>query len=109
MSESLSPGGQLSQDLLAILRIIKERGGTDCSGSCHHRKPGEFHCHLVGQMLKISSSKVKAQILQLVDLGLLERTRVEKVGEAPLLRFIVTSLGDEFLAGADSSPAGEAR
>ncbi len=29
----------LSDDLVAILGIIREKGGTDCSGTCHHRQP----------------------------------------------------------------------
>jgi hypothetical protein len=98
---------ELSQDLLAILRIVKERGGTDCSGSCHHRKPGEFHCHTVGQMLNISSSGIKERILRLVRLGLLERRQLQKEGEYPLTKFMVTSLGDEILAAADPAAGGK--
>jgi hypothetical protein len=105
MPEPQSPVGAISPDLLAILRIIKEHGGTDCSGSCHHRRPGEFHCHTVGQMLKISSSGIKARILYLVQLGLMERQRVEKGREFPLTRFVVTELGEKVLAAA--SPAAE--
>lgn len=95
----------LSQDLLAILRIVKERGGTDCSGSCHHRQPGEFHCHTVGQMLHISSSGMKERILRLVQLGLMERHRVEKEGEFPLTKFVVTEQGEKMLSAA--SPVAE--
>jgi hypothetical protein len=105
MPEPQLPAGAMSPDLLAILRIIKEHGGTDCSGSCHHRRPGEFHCHTVGQMLKISSSGIKARILYLVQLGLMERQRVEKGREFPLTRFVVTELGEKVLAAA--SPAAE--
>lgn len=105
MSTTPAPG-KLSQDLLAILRIVKEHGGTDCSGSCHHRRPGEFHCHTVAQMLKISSSGIKERILLLVRLGLMERRRLEKVGEFPLTKFQVTKLGEEILAGAESHPGG---
>jgi predicted ArsR family transcriptional regulator len=108
MSELREPG-RLSQDLLAVLRLIKERGGTDCSGSCHHRKPGEFHCHTVGQILKISSSGIKERILLLTRMGLLQRQQVEKAGEHPLTRFQVTRLGDEVLAAADSPLAEEVR
>jgi DNA-binding MarR family transcriptional regulator len=104
MPQDQAPEG-LSQDLLAILSIVKERGGTDCSGSCHHRRPGEFHCHTVGQMLNISSSGMKERILRLVQMGLMERQRVEKKGEFPLTKFLVTEQGEKVLAAA--SPVAE--
>lgn len=99
MSETTAPG-EVSQDLLGILRIVKEHGGTDCSGSCHHRRPGEFHCHTVAQMLNISSSGMKERILKLVRMGLLERQRIEKEIDFPLTKFRVSRLGEEVLARA---------
>ena len=57
---------------------------------------------ILWQMLKISSSGIKARILQLVNMGLLERKSVEKELEHPFIRFQVTQLGDEILATADS-------
>jgi hypothetical protein len=89
---------KLGDDLLAILRIIKEKGGTDCSGTCHHRKPGEFHCHVIGPMLKISSQGVKNRILTLLRAGLLERNRIEREGTYPLFRFTITPAGERVLA-----------
>ena len=91
---------KLSHDLLAILKIIREKGGTDCSGTCHHRKPGEFHCHVFGPMLKISSQGVKNRILALLRAGLLERNRIEREG-CPLFRFTITPAGEHALAGDD--------
>ncbi len=91
--------------MLAILKIVKERGGTDCTGSCHHRKPGEFHCHTVAQMLKISSAGMKERVLRLVHLGLMERHRIEREGNSPLTKFKVSRLGEEVLAAA-SNPSG---
>ncbi len=90
---------QLTGDLLTILEIIAEKGGTDCSGSCHHRKPGEFHCHVFGNMLKISSTGVKNRILKLLRMGFLERHRIEREGTWPLTRFMISSAGMEVLAG----------
>lgn len=89
---------QLTEDLLTILKVIAEKGGTDCSGTCHHRKPGEFHCHTFGNMLKISSTGVKNRILKLLRMGLLERQRIENEGTFPLTRFIVSREGMEVLA-----------
>jgi predicted ArsR family transcriptional regulator len=88
----------LSDDLLAIMKTIREKGGTDCSGTCHHRKSGEFHCHIMGQDLGISSSGVKERILTLVRMGLLERTRLERQGTYPITRFIVSAKGEKALA-----------
>lgn len=92
MGRDVLPG-----DLMLILRIIRDRGGTDCSGSCHHRKPGEFHCHTIGQELKISSSGVKERILSLVRMGLLDRCRVERKGTYPLTKFTVSEEGRRIL------------
>jgi predicted ArsR family transcriptional regulator len=88
----------LSDDLVAILDIIREKGGTDCSGTCHHRKPGEFHCHTLSQELKISSSGVKERILELVRNGYLQRNRLERQGTYPLTRFTVSEKGMKVLA-----------
>lgn len=88
----------LSEDLLAIMKIVREKGGTDCSGSCHHRKPGEFHCHTISQALNISSSGVKERILQLVRMGLLERNRLDRPGTYPIVKFTVSAKGKEALA-----------
>lgn len=94
----------LPDDLVVIMRIIRERGGTDCSGTCHHRKPGEFHCHTISQELKISSSGVKERILTLVRLGLLDRRRIPRAGTYPLTKFTVSEEGLRILdsCGSDS-------
>jgi predicted ArsR family transcriptional regulator len=94
----------LPDDLIPILRKIKENGGTDCSGSCHHRKPGEFHCHAIAQELKISSSGVKRRILDLVRLGMLERNRLDREGTYYITKFTVTLQGEQALQslGGDS-------
>ncbi len=92
----------LSEDLLAIMRIVKERGGTHCSGTCHHRKVGEFHCHTLSQMLKISSSGVKDRIRNLVEMGLMERQRVGGDGQATIARFVVSPEGEKVLAANEN-------
>src|SRR5271169_5469374 len=95
---------ELSEDLLAILRIVREHGGTDCSGSCHHRKAGEFHCHTLSQMLRISSSGVKERLRNLVDMGLMERRRVGSEGNTFMVRFLVSPDGEKILASNETSP-----
>jgi DNA-binding MarR family transcriptional regulator len=95
------PMESLSDDLIAVLRILKEKGGTDCTGTCHHRKPGEFHCHTLGKMIDISSQGVKNRLLTLMRAGLVERIRVPRGDNGILIRFVVTAQGDEILAQSD--------
>lgn len=94
----------LREDLCAIMRIIHDRGGTHCSGTCHHRKPGEFHCHLLSQELKISSSGVKERILELVRMGLLDRKKVQRPGTFPVIRFTVSEKGRAVLDSCGRHP-----
>ena len=94
----------LSDDLMRIMRIVKERGGTDCSGSCHHRKPGEFHCAMIGQELKMSSSGVKERILVLVRMGFLDRNRLERPGTYPITKFTVSTEGERILSARQKRP-----
>jgi len=88
----------LSEEHLSVLKVIGDAGGTDCTGTCHHRHPGEFHCHTFGRMLNISSQGVKNRILELLRLGLLQRKRVDRRGSTPLIRFVLTTKGKKILA-----------
>jgi len=92
---------RLRDDLIAVLRILKEKGGTDCTGTCHHRKPGEFHCHTLGNMINVSSQGVKNRLLSLMRMGLVERVRMKRPDDTLLVRFVVTPQGDEILAQSD--------
>jgi hypothetical protein len=89
---------QIDDDLLTMLKVLKAEGGTDCTGTCHHRKPGEFHCHVFGKMLNISSQGVKNRLLKLMRMGLVERKRVERPGATLLVRFVVSEAAEELLA-----------
>jgi hypothetical protein len=89
---------QIDDDLLTMLKVLKAKGGTDCTGTCHHRKPGEFHCHVFGKMLNISSQGVKNRLLKLMRMGLVERKRIERPGGTLLVRFIVSQAAEELLA-----------
>ena len=89
---------QIDDDLITMLKVIKEKGGTDCTGTCHHRKPGEFHCHVFGKMLNISSQGVKNRLLKLMRMGLVERKRVERPGATLLVRFVVSEAAEKMLA-----------
>jgi DNA-binding HxlR family transcriptional regulator len=87
----------ISEDLITILKVLKEKGGTDCTGTCHHRKPGEFHCHVFGVMLNISSQGVKNRLLKLMRMGLVERHRLERPSATPMVRFTITDLAETLL------------
>jgi predicted ArsR family transcriptional regulator len=89
---------QIDDDLITMLKVMREKGGTDCTGTCHHRKPGEFHCHVFGKMLNISSQGVKNRLLELMRMGLVERQRIKRPGSTLLVRFIVTQAAEELLA-----------
>jgi hypothetical protein len=89
---------KVREDLLAVMRAVKEQGGTDCSGSCHHRKPGELHCHALARMLNISSSGLKERLLEMVRVGLMERRWIEREGNTPIVRFLVSPRGEKVLA-----------
>jgi hypothetical protein len=88
----------ISDDLMTILHVLKEKGGTDCTGTCHHRKPGEFHCHVFGRMLNLSSQGIKNRILKLLRMGLVERNRIKRSEAAPLIRFTITEIAEALLA-----------
>ena len=87
----------LNDDLITMLQVMKEKGGTDCTGTCHHRKPGEFHCHVFGTMLKLSSQGIKNRLLELMRMGLVERNRIERSEAAPLIRFTITTEAEALL------------
>lgn len=93
---------EISDDLIAMLRVLKAEGGTDCTGTCHHRKPGEFHCHVFGRMLNLSSQGIKNRLLHLMRLGLVERHRIERPSATPMIRFMVTKQAEELLSKYDS-------
>ena len=93
----------IDDELMTILRILKEKGGTDCTGTCHHRKPGEFHCHVFGRMLNISSQGIKNRLLTLMRMGLVERNRIKRsTVAAPLIRFTITSAADALLSDQET-------
>jgi hypothetical protein len=93
---------EISEDLIAMLRVLKAEGGTDCTGTCHHRKPGEFHCHVFGNMLKLSSQGIKNRLLHLMRIGLVERHRIERPSATPMVRFTITEQAEAVLAEYDS-------
>jgi predicted ArsR family transcriptional regulator len=92
---------EIDDKLIEMLRVLKAEGGTDCTGTCHHRKPGEFHCHVFGTMLHLSSQGVKNRLLNLMRMGLVERQRIERPSATPMIRFVITKQAEELLAKYD--------
>jgi len=93
---------QTDDDLITILKVLKTKGGTDCTGTCHHRKPGEFHCHDFGRLIKVSSQGIKNRLLKMMRMGLVERSRVERPDATPLVRFSITKKAEALLAEMQS-------
>ena len=94
MAETRIPE-KLSEDMLSVLTVIREKGGTDCTGTRHHREAGEFHCHTFARMLNLSSQGVKNRILILLRMGLLQRKRVSRKDRTPLMRFVISHEGED--------------
>ena len=88
----------MTEDLLALMAIIKEYGGTDCTGTCHHRKHGEFHCHTAGRILKISSQGVKNRLMELFRAGYLDKRRIDREDSTTMVRYTVSEQGEQALA-----------
>lgn len=98
----------IRKDLLELMKIINERGGMHCTGMCHHRKPGEFHCHQIGQMLNISSTGVKRRILDLQRAGYIEHSKIEREGSIPLHEYTLSLKGQRALSlSYDKNPSEE--
>jgi len=84
---------KLSEDLLALLKIVNDAGATICVGTCEHRKPGELHCHNISRMMKISSTGVKKRLRVLSQLGFLNHERAEWEDGKVMARYTVSSDG----------------
>jgi len=87
----------LSRDRLAILALIREVGTSVCAGTCEHRKPGEMHCHTIGRQVRISSAGVKRRLREMVQMGLLDRERVERQDGKVMAQYTVSEKGVELL------------
>ena len=88
---------KLSDDLVALLRLVHEHGASYCSGTCEHRKPGELHCHTIGRILKISSTGAKRRRWKLFQMGLMNRHRIDRESGHVVAKFTVSSEGLDLL------------
>ena len=87
----------LNEQMVAILQLIKEKGSTVCAGTCEHRKPGELHCLTASQILKCSTSGYKRRLRLLVQMGYLERNRVQREDGAQLAKYTLSELAEQEL------------
>ncbi len=88
----------LTVQMVAVMQLIKEKGSTVCAGTCEHRKPGELHCLTAAQILKCSTSGYKRRLRELVQMGYLDRKRVQREDGAQLARYTLTEAGESELA-----------
>lgn len=97
MEESVMNAPKLAVDRIELIRLIDAVGSSICVGTCEHRKPGELHCHNIGQALKISSAGAKRRLRELVQLGYLDRQRVEREDGKVIARYTVSAKGLKLL------------
>jgi predicted ArsR family transcriptional regulator len=89
---------QLNEDLIAVMRLVREKGAAVCAGTCEHRLPGELHCLTAAQILKISAAGFKRRLRKLVTMGFLDRNRVERPDGANVAQYTLNEAGEEELA-----------
>jgi DNA-binding HxlR family transcriptional regulator len=58
---------------------------------------GELHCHNISQRIKISSNGVKHRLREMVQMGLLNRERVERSDGKVMAKYTVSDKGMELL------------
>jgi predicted ArsR family transcriptional regulator len=87
----------LTDQLVAVMKLIKEKGATVCAGTCEHRKPGELHCLTAAQILKCSTTGYKRRLRELVQMGYLDRRRVQRADGAQLAKYTLSDLGEQEL------------
>jgi predicted transcriptional regulator len=90
---------ELTDDLVAVMRLVKEKESTVCAGTCEHRLPGELHCLTAAQILKISTSGYKRRLRKLVEMGLMDRNRVQREDGANVAKYTLNEAGEKALKG----------
>ena len=77
--------------LVVVMKLIKEKGATVCAGTCEHRKPGELRCLTAAQILKCSTSGYKRRLRELVQMEYLDRRRAQRADGAQLAKYSHTT------------------
>jgi len=91
---------ELSEDRIALLKIVNDAGESICVGTCEHRQPGELHCQQIGRMMGISPNGVKKRLRELVQAGFLNRERAEREDGKVMGRYTVSEAGLKALSGS---------
>jgi hypothetical protein len=99
MEKNVMAVEELTDDLVAVLRIVKESGPAVCTGSCKNRRPGELHCFNASQMLNISAAGFTARLQKLALIGLLDRQRVTRDDGKVMGQYTLSEKGSEAIMG----------
>lgn len=91
--DSPSAGISFPPRSLDIVKLIKDRGGMLCTGSCHRQKGEHLHCRQIGKALEMGFSTVWDRVHFLIREGLVTR---EKIDDGPV-NFVITPKGEEIL------------
>ncbi|OPZ74615.1 MAG: hypothetical protein BWY80_00523 [Firmicutes bacterium ADurb.Bin456] len=78
---------------LEVLKLISEKGGMLCTGSCHAQKPGQVHCRQIGKALEMGFSKVWDSLSFFINHGMVNRKKIDSRS----VLFTVTPRGEEVL------------
>ncbi|HPZ42993.1 MAG TPA: hypothetical protein PL078_03215 [Bacillota bacterium] len=87
------PGISFPPRSLEILKLLSEKGGMLCTGSCHAVKPGQIHCRQIGKILEVGFNKVWDSLTFFINNGLVSRKKFDDKSTL----FIVTPKGEEVL------------
>jgi hypothetical protein len=90
---------KLTDDLVALLHLVRQRGASVCTGACELRRPGELHCFNASQMLHISAQGFKNRLLHLVRMGMMDLSRVERHDGKVMGQYTVSEEGLKALSG----------
>lgn len=90
---------KLTDDLVAVMHLLNERGPSVCTGACENRLPGELHCLNACQMLNISATGFKTRLQELVLRGLLDRQRVTRYDGKVMAQYSLSEEGLKAILG----------
>jgi hypothetical protein len=91
---------KVTDDLIAMLKLINEYGSSCCVGACELRKPNELHCNNGSQLLRISSQGFKNRLQRLVMMELLDWQRVTRNDGKVMGQYTVSEEGLKVIGGS---------
>jgi hypothetical protein len=88
---------QLTDDMVALMELIRKEGSTVCTGTCEQRKPNELHCQRISFELKMSASGAKRRLRELTEVGYLNKERVEREDGKVMGKWTLNGKGLKYL------------